>query len=81
VGLSYQSINTMSQKSSVEAKGKVVTQITGFRDGTKKTWRGVKTDTIEEGSFCKFETTDGRKVYVNINNVNWFEILPIYNQN
>ncbi|MBP9760581.1 MAG: hypothetical protein KBD24_04460 [Candidatus Pacebacteria bacterium] len=64
-----------SLHSSVEQQGKVVTQITGFRDGSKKTWRGVKTDTIEEGSFCKFETEDGRKVYVNTQNVNWFEII------
>lgn len=64
-----------SLHSSVEQKGKVVTQITGFKDGTKKTWRGVKTETIEEGSFCKFETEDGRKVYVNTQNVNWFEII------
>lgn len=65
----------MSLRSSVEQHGDVVTQITGFLDGSKKTWRRVKTETIEEGSFAKFETEDGRKVYVNINNVAWFEII------
>ena len=66
----------MSLKSSVERKGKIVTQIVGFTSGNKKTWRGVKTDTIEEGSFCKFDTLDGRSVNVQTRNVDWFEVIP-----
>ncbi len=66
---------TNSLRSSVEKQGQVVTQITGFSGGTKKTWRGVKTDTIEEGSFCKFSTEDGRLVLVHTKNVDWIEII------
>lgn len=65
----------MSNKSSVERMGKTVTQITGFSHGNKKTWKGVQTDTIEQGEFTKFKTTDGRMVFVNTNNVDWFEII------
>lgn len=64
-----------SLRSSVEKKGKMVTQIIGFMDGSKKTWKGIKTDTIEEGSFCKFDLEDGRRVYINTRNVAWFEVL------
>ncbi len=67
--------NMNSLLSSVEQKGKTVTQITCFVDGSKKTWRKVKTDTIEEGAFCRFDLEDGRRVYVHTKNVNWFEII------
>ena len=64
-----------SLKSSAEIKGKVVTQIITFVGGVKKTVRGVKTETIIQGQFTKFETTDGRLVMINDNNVLSVEIF------
>jgi hypothetical protein len=66
----------MSLLSSVEDKGEVVTQVIGFSSGNKKTWSGVKTDTIQQSEFTRFDTIDGRRVYINTRNVDWFEIIP-----
>lgn len=65
----------MEFKSSVQRKGKIVTQIIIFRDGSKKTFEGIKTDTIKQGEFTRFELEDGRTIYVNTRNVNFFEVL------
>lgn len=62
-------------QSSASRIGKTVTQIVGFRGGDKKTWRDIDTATIEEGSFTKFRTLDGRMVMVNTKNVNWVEVF------
>jgi len=61
--------------SSASKKGKVVTQIITGITGIKKTFRGVKTETIEQGQFTKFETEDGRLVMVNDTNVMFVEIF------
>lgn len=61
--------------SSVEDIGATVTQITQFSSGEKKTWQGVKTSSITQSEFTRFDTVDGRRVYVNTKNVNWFEII------
>ena len=55
----------MNLKSSVTAKGKVVTQILTFLNGYKKTVKGVKTDTIVQSEFTHFETEDGRMIMIN----------------
>ena len=60
-------------KSSVSKKGKTVTQIITGITGIKKTFRGVKTETIEQGQFTHFETEDGRLVMVNDKNVMFVE--------
>lgn len=65
----------MSLKSSAETKGKVVTQIITFINGVKKTIKGVQTETIVQGQFTKFETTDGRLVMINDNNVLCVEVF------
>lgn len=64
-----------SLKSSAERKGKIVTQIITFVGGIKKTVRGVKTETIQQGQFTKFETTDGRLVMINDINVLSVEVF------
>jgi hypothetical protein len=56
-------------------RGEVVDQIVHFVDGTKKTFKGVKTATIEQSEFTHFELDDGRRIYINTNNVNCFEVL------
>lgn len=63
--------------SSVEQLGETVTQIIGFASGQKKTWHGVKTNTIEQSEFTRFDTTDGRRVYVRTANVDWFEVIKV----
>lgn len=65
----------MSLRSSVEAKGDTVTQIIGFASGQKKTWHGIITDSIEQSEFTRFDLVDGRRVYINTKNVDWFEVL------
>ncbi len=62
-------------KSSTEKKGKTVTQIITAITGVKKTVRGIKTETIEQGQFTKFETEDGRLVMVNDKNVFMIEVF------
>lgn len=65
----------MSKKSSVEQKGKVVTQIISFKNGEKKTWEGVIAETIVQSEFTRFDLVDGRRVYISTKEVNWFEVI------
>lgn len=65
----------LSLKSSVEEKGEIVDQILHFSRGRKATFRGVLTDTIQQQQFTHFDLIDGRRIYVNDDNVNWFEVL------
>ncbi len=62
-------------KSSACRQGKLVTQIITAKTGIKKTFRGVKTETIEQGQMTKFETEDGRLVMINDDNVLCVEIF------
>lgn len=62
-------------KSSAAKKGKTVDQIITSTTGIKKTFRGVKTETIEQGQMTKFELEDGRLVCVNDSNVFTIEIF------
>ena len=65
-----------SHRSSVERKGKTVTQIIIFTGGNTKTFRGVITASIVQGEFTQFELTDGRRIYINTKNVDFFETIP-----
>lgn len=65
----------MNLLSSAERKGNLVTQIITCTSGIKKTFRGIKTKTIEQGQFTKFETEDGRLIMVNDNNVFTIEVF------
>ena len=62
-------------KSSTQSKGKVVTQIITYVGGIKRTIKGVKTNTIQQGQFTKFDTEDGRLVMVNDSNVLQIEVF------
>jgi hypothetical protein len=68
-------IKTVDLKSTVEEKGKTVTQIITFMGGTKKTIKGIITKTIVQGQFTKFETNDGRLVMINDANVLCVEVF------
>lgn len=61
--------------SSVSEKGQTVTQIIGFASGHKKTWKHVVVDSIMQSEFTRFDLADGRRVYINTPNVNWFEVI------
>jgi hypothetical protein len=63
------------QHSSAEQVGDIVTQIIGFKSGHKKTWHRVKTKTIEQSEFTRFDLVDGRRVYVKTDEVEWFEVM------
>lgn len=65
----------MNLKSTVESKGKTVTQIIHFAGGNKRTFQGIKTDTIKQGEFTKMELTDGRMLMVNTRNVDCIEVF------
>lgn len=62
-------------KSSASKKGERVTQIITAVTGVKKTIRGIRTKTIEQGQFTKFETEDGRLVFINDSNVFCIEVF------
>lgn len=62
-------------KSSVQKQGKTVTQIVTALSGIKKTFRGIKTETIEQGQFTHFDTEDGRLVLINDKNIAWIEVF------
>lgn len=61
--------------SSVSKKGATTTQIITFVGGVKKTIRGVISKTIEQSQFTKYETTDGRLVMINDQNVLMIEVF------
>jgi hypothetical protein len=60
--------------SSVQNKGKYVTQVITGIHGYKKTFHGVDTGSIMSGEFTHFNTKDGRKVMVRTENVLFVEI-------
>lgn len=65
----------MDLKSSVNKLGKTVTQIIHFSGGNKRTFNGIITESIKQGEFTKFNTTDGRLVMINTNNVDCVEVF------
>ena len=65
----------MNLQSSVQNKGKVVTQIIHFAGGNKRTFSGILTDSIKQGEFTKMHTTDGRMLMVNTANVDLIEVF------
>lgn len=56
-------------------KGETVTQLITFKDGIKKTIRGVISKSIMQSDFTHFNTVDGRKVMINNKNVLCVEIM------
>jgi hypothetical protein len=62
-------------KSSINKKGRYVTQIIHFNSGEKRTFENVDTHSLKQGQFTKFETKDGRLVMINDKNVLCIEII------
>jgi hypothetical protein len=63
-------------KSSVADKGETVTQYILFSNGNEKTYGGILTDSIRQSQFTRFDTVDGKRVYINTANVDAFEVHP-----
>lgn len=71
----YDSSKRLDLKSTVSTQGKITTQIITFIGGTKKTIGGIISSSIAQGQFTKFNTTDGRLVMVNDQNVLCVEVF------
>jgi len=72
----YMKINMkINKKSSVCEMGEVVTEIILFSNGNKKTFEGIKTETISQNEFTQFDLIDERRIYVNPKNVDSFEVI------
>jgi hypothetical protein len=65
---------TTNLQSSVNRVGSFVTEIIAFRDGSKKTFKGIDTESIEQGEFTKFRTKTIPLVGIHTQNVNYFEV-------
>tara|TARA_R110001592_G_scaffold45053_3_gene144250 strand:- start:1989 stop:2219 length:231 start_codon:yes stop_codon:yes gene_type:complete len=63
-------------KSTIIEKGKYVTQIIHFVGGVKRTFHGIRTDSLKQGQFSKFECDDGTMIMVNDENVLCIEVFP-----
>jgi hypothetical protein len=62
-------------KSSLRDMGDTVTQIIHFVGGEKRTFYGIKTDTIRQGQFTKLYQKDGTMIMINDKNVLCIEIF------
>lgn len=66
----------MNLQSTVNKIGATSTQILHFSGGNKRTFSGIISDTIKQGEFTKYDTTDGRLIMVNTANVDVIEVFP-----
>jgi hypothetical protein len=62
-------------KSTVNKQGETVTQIIHFKDGIKRTFTGIISESIIQGQFTKFFKTDGSMIMVNDSNVLCIEVF------
>ena len=62
-------------KSSLRDMGDTVTQNIHFVGGEKRTFYGIKTDTIRQGQFTKLYQKDGTMIMINDKNVLCIEIF------
>ena len=69
-------IDDMDLQSSVKEQGEHVTQIIHFVGGIKRTYDGIKSDSIRQGQFTKFKCKNGAMVMVNDSNVLMIEVFP-----
>ena len=69
-------IEDLDLKSSVKSQGKYVTQIIHFKGCVKRTYNGIKTDSIKQCEFTKFNCKNGAMVLVIDENVLMIEVFP-----
>jgi predicted transcriptional regulator len=66
----------LNLKSTVSEEGKYVTQIIHFKDGSKRTFHGIDTESIKQGQFTKMRLKNGTLLLVHDENVNCIEVIP-----
>ena len=62
-------------KSSIREQGEYVTQIFDFVGGVKRTYDGIKVDSIRQGQFTKMKCKNGAMLMINDANVLMVEIF------
>ena len=62
-------------QSSLIDKAEYVTQIFHFVGGIKRTFKGIKTETIRQGQFTKLECKNGVTLMINDENVLMIEVF------
>jgi hypothetical protein len=62
-------------QSSLIDKGEFVTQIFHFVGGIKRTFKGIKTETIRQGQFTKLECKNGATLMINDSNILMVEVF------
>ena len=62
-------------KSTINDQGKTVTQIIHFKDGVKRTYHGIPSESVKQGQFTKMKCKDGTLLMVNDINVLCIEIF------
>ena len=63
-------------QSSVKEQGEYVTEIIHFVGGIKRTYDGIKSNSIRQGEFTKFKCKNGALVMINDVNVLMIEVFP-----
>ena len=63
-------------KSSINKKGRYVSQILHFINGEKRTFENVDAEYVKQGQFTKLVTKDGRYILINDKNVLAIEVFP-----
>ena len=66
---------TVNLKSTVVEVGEYVTQVIHFVGGIKRTYTGIKPETIKQGQFTKMFCKDGSMLMINDTNVLCIEIF------
>ena len=61
--------------SSIKKQGELVTQIIHFVGGEKRTFTDIKTDSVKQGQFTKFERANGTLLMINDKNVLSIEVF------
>tara|TARA_R110002153_G_scaffold185019_1_gene338186 strand:- start:14043 stop:14264 length:222 start_codon:yes stop_codon:yes gene_type:complete len=66
---------TVNLQSTVNNVGEFVTQVIHFVGGVKRTYTGIKPETIKQGQFTKLFCKDGSMLMVNDTNVLCIEVF------
>tara|TARA_B100000963_G_scaffold359506_1_gene387025 strand:+ start:3488 stop:3715 length:228 start_codon:yes stop_codon:yes gene_type:complete len=66
---------TVNLKSTVNNVGQYITQIIHFTGGIKRTYTGIKPETIKQGQFTKMFCKDGSMLMINDANVLCIEVF------
>tara|TARA_R110000851_G_scaffold118287_2_gene245632 strand:- start:242 stop:463 length:222 start_codon:yes stop_codon:yes gene_type:complete len=66
---------TLNLESTVNHVGEYVTQVIHFTSGIKRTYTGIKLETIKQGQFTKMFLKDGSMLMINDINVLCIEVF------